>query len=304
MRSRSRLYAASLVAILATTGLSAGAAAPASPAGEKDPHSMPVFSFVLKAGLTPRFLRRDDALGLDVWYIVEQGVPGMFYVTANGCCIIDGKIYGQKDGGPVPLTELHRLEATTLLAAQGIFPEAAASQSVGTAPAVAEPAVTGPKLVAALENTRWTEIGKPSAPMVYAVVDPECPYCHGFWELIRPEIDAGRIRVRLVITGALSPLNGGLSERNAASILASAVPGDAWDAHTPGTQVAPPDGANAAKGVAAVAQNDEFRKNVLVPARLTQVPLIVSRNNKGEIGFHRGIDDKGLTALLANLASL
>src|SRR5699024_1334781 len=57
-----------------------------------------------------------------------------------------------------------------------------------------------------LEETDWVADGADDAPRtVYMFTDPNCPYCHQFWELARPWVEAGKVQVRHILVGILKP---------------------------------------------------------------------------------------------------
>ncbi len=65
-----------------------------------------------------------------------------------------------------------------------------------------------------------------AGPIVTMVADPNCAYCHAMWEsILRPEIRAGHLRVRIVPVGIVDPR---VAIVRAAAILASPNPAKAW----------------------------------------------------------------------------
>ncbi len=65
-----------------------------------------------------------------------------------------------------------------------------------------------------------------AGPTVTMVADPNCAYCHAMWEsILRPEIRAGHLRVRIVPVGIVDPR---VAIVRAAAILASPNPAKAW----------------------------------------------------------------------------
>jgi len=59
---------------------------------------------------------------------------------------------------------------------------------------------------AALESSTWIADGAADAPrVVYAFTDPNCPYCHRFWEAARPWVEAGKVQLRHVMVGVIRP---------------------------------------------------------------------------------------------------
>ena len=79
-----------------------------------------------------------------------------------------------------------------------------------------------------LEASRWIEDGKKGAPRtVYVFTDPNCPYCNKFWADARPWVDSGKVVLRHVIVGILTPTSPG----KAAALLANDDPAAALAAY-------------------------------------------------------------------------
>lgn len=66
--------------------------------------------------------------------------------------------------------------------------------------------------------------GKPVRNVIYAISDPNCPYCHMTWQALRPYVAKG-LEIRWVMTAVL----GGDSANKAAQILSAKVPLEALD---------------------------------------------------------------------------
>lgn len=62
--------------------------------------------------------------------------------------------------------------------------------------------------------------GAQHAPLLYAIIDPNCSFCYRFYHMAEPLIGAGRLRVRWVLVGFLERT----SQARAAAILAAANP--------------------------------------------------------------------------------
>ncbi len=57
-----------------------------------------------------------------------------------------------------------------------------------------------------IANTAWIEQGKADAPhKLYAVIDPNCIFCHRFYQAIEPMIKSGQIAVRWIVIGLIKP---------------------------------------------------------------------------------------------------
>lgn len=137
--------------------------------------------------------------GLTAWAAYIGQKPVSLFVTPDGKHVIAG----------------------TLLDAQG-------NQ---VAEAALERAVRGAMTAGAwskLESSHWIEDGKKGAARtVYVFTDPNCPYCNKFWADARPWVDSGKVVLRHVIVGILTPTSPG----KAAALLASKDPAAALAAY-------------------------------------------------------------------------
>ena len=133
--------------------------------------------------------------GLTAWAGYAGRQPLAFYATPDGQHVIVG----------------------TLLDAQG--------QDLTEAPLAK--AVQGPMTAGVwqqLERSHWIADGKADAPRtVYVFTDPNCPYCNKFWADARPWVDSGKVQLRHIMVGLLTPTSTG----KAAALLASKNPADA-----------------------------------------------------------------------------
>lgn len=92
-----------------------------------------------------------------------------------------------------------------------------------------EQIVSGPQAEKAWEqlaSAAWVRDGSRDADtIVYEFTDPNCPYCHKFWQLARPWVDAGKVQMRHVMVGILKAD----SAPKAAAILAADDPAAALE---------------------------------------------------------------------------
>lgn len=76
-------------------------------------------------------------------------------------------------------------------------------------------------VVKTLSETTWVLDGKPNAPrIIYAFTDPNCPYCHDFWQAARPWVSSGKVQIRTLLVGVISED----SPNKAAAILGASDP--------------------------------------------------------------------------------
>lgn len=101
---------------------------------------------------------------------------------------------------PFQRTALSAALAASLLLTAGW---ATAAEGSATAPAAAAKAADD-KVRAQLEATTWVRDGKADAPrVIYTFTDPNCKYCHKFWEAARPWVDAGKVQLRHILVGVI-----------------------------------------------------------------------------------------------------
>jgi len=135
-----------------------------------------------------------------------------------------------------------------------------------------------------LESSYWVGDGSNDAEViVYEFTDPNCPYCHKFWQAARPWVKAGKVQIRHVLVGILKAD----SAPKAATILGADDPGAAF---TRSEQ-------NYARGGIQVAADipDEARKKVAANNELmsslgySATPTILYKTDNGEVRVKQGL---------------
>jgi protein-disulfide isomerase len=77
------------------------------------------------------------------------------------------------------------------------------------------------EFMTALQTATYFDVGSQSAPLtVYMVADPNCPYCHQTWDYIKSFVQAGSVKVRIVMIAFLKG-----SDEKAREIMMSPRPG-------------------------------------------------------------------------------
>lgn len=80
----------------------------------------------------------------------------------------------------------------------------------------------------ALTDSTWVQDGDADAPrIIYMITDPNCPFCHKFWQQARPWVAQGRVQIRHVLVGVLTAS----SQGKAAAILQAEDPSQALHDH-------------------------------------------------------------------------
>jgi thiol:disulfide interchange protein DsbG len=160
-----------------------------------------------------------------------------------------------------------------------------------------------------LEASRWIADGKPDAPRtVYMFTDPNCPYCNKFWSDARPWVDSGKVQIRHVLVGILTPT----SEGKAAALLSDRNPSTALAAYE-GSQAAATAKAIAAghakpladgalkpldKIPAAVAAQLAANEKLMASLRFEATPAFAWRDAAGKVQTRVGAPDSALAAIL------
>jgi thiol:disulfide interchange protein DsbG len=126
---------------------------------------------------------------------------------------------------------LYRFRCAAALAAACLV---AALPAHATEPAPVHP-TTRPAAVASAD-ARWDRLGQAhwlkdgrddAARTVYVFTDPNCPYCTKLWSDARPWVDGGRVQLRHIVVGVLTPSSPG----KAAALLGDKAPAAALDAY-------------------------------------------------------------------------
>lgn len=214
--------------------------------------------------------------GLNAWagYMGQQ--PVALYVTPDGQHVIAG----------------------TLLDAMG--------KDVNHA--VLEKTVASPmtdKVWGRLQTSHWVADGSDKAPRtVYVFTDPNCPYCNKFWSDARPWVDAGKVQLRHVLVGILTPTSRG----KAAALLTDKNPPATLSAYERGQT------ASTAKGLAsgrprplgdegikplssippAVQAQLDANEKIMADLGLRATPALVWRDAKGTVQIRTGVPEQAL----------
>jgi len=78
-------------------------------------------------------------------------------------------------------------------------------------------------MLADIQQATWFRDGK-SAHVIYVFFDPNCPYCHKVYEMLRPQVQRGEVELRWVVVGKLMATSTG----KAAAILEAKDPTEAF----------------------------------------------------------------------------
>ena len=159
-----------------------------------------------------------------------------------------------------------------------------------------------------LEKSHWIADGRADAPRtVYVFTDANCPYCTKLWADARPWVDAGKLQLRHVMVGILTPTSVG----KAAALLGDKNPAAALDLH---------ERANVASIAKALASgrpkplgDDSLKPLAVVPAALAAqldanaalmasyglraTPALVWKDTQGGVQMRQGAPESDLAAI-------
>jgi thiol:disulfide interchange protein DsbG len=133
-----------------------------------------------------------------------------------------GLLPGPTRKGTIMIPSRYRTLALAALGAMAMATVAFATEEVRPVDA---PAMRGhaaaDTVMRNLSEAAWVLDGKPSAPrIIYAFTDPNCPYCHDFWQAARPWVESGKVQIRTLLVGVIRED----SPNKAAAILGASDP--------------------------------------------------------------------------------
>ncbi|MBU2722828.1 thioredoxin fold domain-containing protein [Acidithiobacillus ferridurans] len=145
-------------------------------------------------------------------------------------------------------------------------------------------------------------IGK-SGPLMVAFMDPNCSFCHVFWDAVQPEVAAGKLLVKVVPAGFLRPS----SLPKAVTILMQKSPAQAWGYDEVHFHVHTEEGGTVPVKHLDPQVSAEIRANTTLLARTGEVatPTVVACENGQKLPtILHGLPTGGLKALLGGAQSL
>ncbi|MBU1357275.1 MAG: thiol:disulfide interchange protein DsbG [Gammaproteobacteria bacterium] len=221
--------------------------------------------------------------GLTAWAAFKGQTPLALYATPDGKHVVAG----------------------TMLDARGDEVNQAALEQ-----AVAKPMTQG--AWSQVERSTWIADGSDkAAKVVYVLTDPNCPYCNKLWSDARPWVDSGKVQLRHIIVGILTPTSAG----KAAALLADRNPAAALDAHERKNVAANakalssgrprPLADDGLKPLASIPPAIEAKLNanekLMASLRLQATPALIWRDAKGMMQTRTGAPDGALPDIFGPL---
>lgn len=213
--------------------------------------------------------------GLTGIEVSMEGHPTIAYATADGQYLVAGPVLNQQ-GQDAAHADMIKL---------GLIPKPASAAVLAEKAAHADSFVLGTK-----------------GPELTAFVDPNCIYCHKFYEEAKPLIAAGKLRVRYVVVAFLKPSSAG----KAAAILGASDPATAMAANEKGFDEATEEGGiTPAKNpdpatLAAVENNTKL----LSESGEVATPTLIYCNAHNQAVLAHGLDRSSLADFVDHISSL
>lgn len=149
----------------------------------------------------------------------------------------------------------------------------------------------------ALSKSHWVADGNDTAEhVVYMFTDPNCPFCHKFWEQARPWVESGNVQIRHILVGVLTQSSPG----RAAAILAADDPAHALHAHE---SAGIDDGIQPLDDIPAdIASSLDRNAQLMEQLQIKGTPGIFYFDQKGALQVQRGAPlDQDLELILGSL---
>ncbi|MGK9450217.1 thiol:disulfide interchange protein DsbG [Acidithiobacillus caldus] len=213
--------------------------------------------------------------GLTGALVQIDGHPNILYLTPDGKYLVAGTVFNAAG------ENLMREEAIQL----GLISKPETPQALAKKAAAADSFVLGTK-----------------GPEITAFVDPNCIFCHKFYEEAKPLIAAGKLRVRFVVVAFLKPSSAGKAE----AILGAKDPAAAMAENEKGFDEATEEGGiepakdPAAATVTAVQNNTKL----LEQSGEVATPTLLYCNDHNTVVLKHGLPDKDLESFLKEIHSL
>ncbi|MGH1378542.1 MAG: thioredoxin fold domain-containing protein [Alphaproteobacteria bacterium] len=244
---------------------------------------------LVNEGAQVRFLGKD--FDVEGWVAIKNGKEQYFYVLPNNGGFISGILFNEK-GQAVTIKQVSRLRAQSGGELLDTLAEDAPGKVTDTAKTQKyEFKTPSEQLFWDIENSNWIPVGQAGTPVFYSFVDPQCPHCHEMMRTMKPQIDAGRVQVRLIPVGFKEE-----TRAQAAFLLATPAPSQVWWRHLEGDR-------NALPAKQEINQQGVQRNlSIMQSWKLNVTPLIVYRGKDDKVKIIRG-KVKDIEALISDLGA-
>lgn len=258
-----------------------------------DPQLPAPLETMAKEGAQLRYMGR--VAGLDSWIAIQNGQEQYFYVTPDREYVLLGLLF-DKTGKMITLQQVSALQQQSdavldVLKADPKTETPSVTKNLAGEQQIANKILKSPseQLFADVESANWIPLGQATAPHFYMFIDPQCSYCHEFMKALRPDIDGGRVQVRMIPVGFKDD-----TRAQAALLLAIPSPQERWFRHLDGDLEALP----VTPGINE--QGVERNMSIMQSWKLNVTPLSLYRAKDGTVKIVQG-RAKDMKAMLSDL---
>lgn len=162
--------------------------------------------------------------GMESFLGVKEGQLHVFHITPDGLAWFDAEMRDGSGRNPATDAVVKALMAETTV--RQAFASATPQALDALSSPAPSPAPAPPPVWQKLEQAAWFSVGNSGTDeLVYMFVDPDCGPCAHAWKRLKPQVDAGRLQVRLIAVGEIMETSRG----KAAALLTDADPAVAWE---------------------------------------------------------------------------
>lgn len=242
---------------------------------------------LVNEGAQVRYLGNDQ--GVEAWLTIKNGVEQYFYVLPGRKAFVMGVLFDDT-GKLVTVEQVNRLrkKGDTLLDTLADFP---IEDKKGAKEKAFEFKTPSEQLFADVEGGNWVPFGPSGAPVMYAFIDPQCPHCHSFMDMLRKGgyFEKGLIQLRMIPVGFRDE-----TRAQAAFLIASPDPVGRWFKHMDGDASALP--------ARSEINQQGVQKNLAIMQswKFDATPMIIYRDKAGTVKLIRGAP-QDMKAVLADM---
>lgn len=216
--------------------------------------------------------------GMNAWLTIQKGQEQYFYTTPKGDAMIMGLMFETETGKLVTMDQIRKLQeesGNVLSLFSEPLPEEEKVDLAVDALKVKSPAE---KMYEDVESANYISFGKKEAPIVYAFIDPQCPYCHAFVQDLRANyLPNGLVQLRMIPVGFKEE-----TLAQSAFLLGAPDADTRFLRHLDGDKMALPISYDINQ------QGVERNMAIMQSWKLNVTPLIVYRSGKGDVKIIQG----------------
>jgi len=222
--------------------------------------------------------------GLDA-YMAEapNGSIQTFYITPDGQGVLAGLMF-DINGRNITMSQVMNLLQTNPDALASVKRLQESNQSNAKSNENLSPEEMFAKaqvVIAAVDKANWFRMGKEAAPVVYIIIDPNCPWCERAIKYLEPYLANGGLQLRVIVVGMLSET----SLPKAAAIVSSENPVATLMEYEGRAKAPPPVETISQDNILLVRQNEQFVRDY----GLEGTPFFIFRDYQGIPRMIRGM---------------